>query len=389
MGKRDTKKSEVDAKSNGWMVWVAAAIVLVVAIFFGAKQQLDAGAAYGDATKTVEVEHLYSGPIEPFPDVDVHEQRGKDNIYEAVLTHCPQRDDQSNPVSRCIPPSRRCRRMVLDDLVAGDDADSLVGLLEHMLYRFGNGGCKGGPSLLDLNMGIISHGDNFADLNKVITQVIKQNQKASDEGDAEVDVLDEHKDTLTKYLEIVRKIHREVTLFYLRPSDEPVADEDAFYEANKHILRIAPPTFFSKIVGNASPKKINDEYWHEHIDTQQYGTFAVTTLLYLNTQKQVLKEDTPADHKSTGSFTGGSFIFGAPHNSTIHPKLARLSTFTSGAENPHRVEKVATGTRYALTSAFTCETKPQASYPLYPVPEGAPKAPLFLSKLFRTLEITA
>lgn len=28
------------------------------------------------------------------------------------------------------------------------------------------------------------------------------------------------------------------------------------------------------------------EYWHSHIDTEQYGTFAFTTLLYLNSQDE-------------------------------------------------------------------------------------------------------
>ena len=32
----------------------------------------------------------------------------------------------------------------------------------------------------------------------------------------------------------------------------------------------------------------------------------------------------------------------------------RLSCFTSGPENPHRVRRVTGGTRYALTIAFTC-----------------------------------
>lgn len=32
----------------------------------------------------------------------------------------------------------------------------------------------------------------------------------------------------------------------------------------------------------------------------------------------------------------------------------RVSFFTSGSENLHRVEKVQWGTRYAVTIAFTC-----------------------------------
>ena len=32
----------------------------------------------------------------------------------------------------------------------------------------------------------------------------------------------------------------------------------------------------------------------------------------------------------------------------------RLSAFTSGAENVHYVERVSSGTRYAITISFTC-----------------------------------
>lgn len=35
-------------------------------------------------------------------------------------------------------------------------------------------------------------------------------------------------------------------------------------------------------------------------------------------------------------------------------RLGRVSFFTSGSENLHRVEKVHWGTRYAITIAFTC-----------------------------------
>ena len=37
--------------------------------------------------------------------------------------------------------------------------------------------------------------------------------------------------------------------------------------------------------------------------------------------------------------------------------LGRVSMFTSGSENLHYVEKVLSGSRYALTIAFTCDPK--------------------------------
>lgn len=101
-----------------------------------------------------------------------------------------------------------------------------------------------------------------------------------------------------------------------------------------------------------------------------YGSFDYTSLLYLS------------DYLT--DFGGGRFVFmedGA--NRTVEPRAGRgcpgkdgsgeqtppvpllwvthrsflpgrVSFFTSGSENLHRVEKVHWGTRYAITIAFTC-----------------------------------
>ena len=37
--------------------------------------------------------------------------------------------------------------------------------------------------------------------------------------------------------------------------------------------------------------------------------------------------------------------------------MGRLSFFTSGSENPHFVERVESGTRFAITVSFTCNKK--------------------------------
>ncbi len=79
----------------------------------------------------------------------------------------------------------------------------------------------------------------------------------------------------------------------------------------------------------------------------QYGTFAVTALLYLN------------DYGS--AYTGGRFVFRDSNSTTtrsfVEPKAGRLSFFTSGHENVHYVEPVASGERWALTIAFSCSAK--------------------------------
>ena len=81
-----------------------------------------------------------------------------------------------------------------------------------------------------------------------------------------------------------------------------------------------------------------------HVDKETYGSFHFTSLLYLT--------DYGID------FKGGSFVFVDNHdklNRTIQPRSGRVSAFTSGPENKHHVEKVTSGTRYALTMGFTCD----------------------------------
>merc|ERR1719277_17334 len=88
-------------------------------------------------------------------------------------------------------------------------------------------------------------------------------------------------------------------------------------------------TFFSHINGSKEAKTVHDEYWHQHTDTEQYGTFEYTTLLYLSTQGE--------------DFDGGDFLFekipdghasdeqGAKAEvaALVQPRFNRLLVFTS------------------------------------------------------------
>lgn len=44
-------------------------------------------------------------------------------------------------------------------------------------------------------------------------------------------------------------------------------------------------------------------------------------------------------------------------NTTVEPRIGRVLMFTSGSENPHAVERVMEGTRFAITVSFTCDAK--------------------------------
>ena len=103
-------------------------------------------------------------------------------------------------------------------------------------------------------------------------------------------------------------------------------------------LQLARPMFFSRIThANESDLQSgnpNDQYWHAHVDVEQYKGFQHTCLIYLN-------ED----------FEGGEFEF-LKWPLVIRPQEGMLNCFDSGHMNPHRLRKVQRGVRYALTVPF-------------------------------------
>ncbi|XP_029977444.1 2-oxoglutarate and iron-dependent oxygenase domain-containing protein 3 isoform X2 [Sphaeramia orbicularis] len=106
-------------------------------------------------------------------------------------------------------------------------------------------------------------------------------------------------------------------------------------------------------INSTEAKTQHDEYWHPHIDKVTYGSFDYTSLLYLS------------DYGS--DFSGGRFVFIDQNgNRTVEPRAGRVSFFSSGSENLHRVEKVTWGTRYAITVSFTCDPEYAISDPSLP-----------------------
>jgi predicted 2-oxoglutarate/Fe(II)-dependent dioxygenase YbiX len=112
-------------------------------------------------------------------------------------------------------------------------------------------------------------------------------------------------------------------------------------------------TFFTRMNASKTAKTVHDEYWHQHVDTEQYGSFVITTVLYLNDEGS--------------EFEGGGFEF-TKTGDVVHPTAGGLHIFSSGDENPHRVIKVTRGVRWALTSAFTCDAKAAQQVSNWPKP---------------------
>ncbi|XP_014215722.1 2-oxoglutarate and iron-dependent oxygenase domain-containing protein 3-like [Copidosoma floridanum] len=235
-------------------------------------------------------------------------------INRSVNVECS--NDYRNEMEKfpgCVP--KKCGRVVSDKLVSGSEVDVLLKLAEN---TFKLAGSDGGASILDLQSGALSKGSKFI------------NVYALDEAQKIFDMTD-----FVIYKVVKTKIQH------------AIANHFGIDVSKIHLTK---PTFFSQIT-NLPAKSIHDEYWHPHVDKETYESFHYTSLLYLSDYGR--------------DFEGGRFIFIDTNNvnTTIEPRKGRVSMFTSGSENLHAVEKVTSGTRYALTVSFTCDSQFAVSDP--------------------------
>lgn len=236
--------------------------------------------------------------------------------------------DGSGITGLCGSPRRagRCARFVVDDAVPAELVRELRDLIQWLVKEAWGAGA-GPPSVVDLHAETISYKENFVNL----TQLMEFKQANFTQAQ------------LQAYQD-VRQILREQLSQLFGLSTEGLMHD---------------MTFFSQINASKKAKTMHDEYWHSHIDTEQYGTFAYTTLLYLNTQYE--------------DFQGGEFIFEERRYgdtiqpaASVEPRSGRLVVFTSDAENPHKVLPVTQGVRLAMTSAFTCSKTKAAAIAPFP-----------------------
>ncbi|XP_076763350.1 2-oxoglutarate and iron-dependent oxygenase domain-containing protein 3 [Xylocopa sonorina] len=222
---------------------------------------------------------------------------------------------ESSKYPECIP--EKCGRVVTDKLVSSTETDVLLKIATSGLNL---GGSDGGASILDLHSGALSKGQGFIDI-----YTLPEAKQIFNNADFAI------------YKVAKTKIQHAVAHNFGVSSDE---------------IYLTKPTFFSRMT-NASAKTIHDEYWHSHVDKETYESFHYTTLLYLNDYGR--------------DFEGGRFMFIDQNNvkTIIEPRKGRVSMFTSGSENVHAVEKVQSGTRYALTVSFTCDSNAAISDPIF------------------------
>ncbi|XP_018089438.1 uncharacterized protein LOC100158404 isoform X2 [Xenopus laevis] len=219
---------------------------------------------------------------------------------------CSQDYESLKHFEACTP--RKCGRAMTDSVITLQEAQKMRRLAEAGLSL---GGSDGGASILDLHSGALSMGKKFVNMYRFFGEKIK-------------DVMSEEDFEL--YREVRLKIQHEIA---------------RTFNISVSSLHLTKPTFFSRM-NSSEAKTSHDEYWHPHIDKVTYGSFDYTSLLYLSDYSQ--------------DFGGGRFVFiDESANRTVEPRTGRVSFFTSGSENLHRVEKVNWGTRYAITISFTCD----------------------------------
>ncbi|XP_066250554.1 2-oxoglutarate and iron-dependent oxygenase domain-containing protein 3-like [Euwallacea similis] len=222
--------------------------------------------------------------------------------------------DEIKQYTGCIP--RKCGRFISDRIITEYEADILLWLAKRGMSL---GGSNGGATIMDLHSGALSYGENFINFYKSMkTNFITPTD-------------------LKIYRSVREKIQRAIA-------------ESFGLDTTK--LFLTHPTFFSRLTGKAAVS-IHDEYWHVHVDKHTYESFHYTSLLYLNDYSK--------------DFQGGRFIYlDSPQaNVTVEPRKGRVSMFTSGAENPHFVEKVTEGERFAITISFTCDQNKRISDPSF------------------------
>lgn len=254
--------------------------------------------------------YLKKNRPETFPgdDMGMSPLDGGDTLEQRVK--CAKRSHDQIP--NCSPTF--CGRVARDYFTSREQCQSLIELAEYAM-KFGGG--SGGATILDFPSGALSKGSQFISL----YQLMKQNEEQLP----------------AESVSVLKNVTHEVR--------KTIAD----YFGVSQIMSTTP-RFISRM-DEKPAQTMHDEYWHEHVDADQYPGFEYTALIYLN------------DQGVDADYTGGEFSFvdpgpekgGDERVMTLQPKCGKLVFFTSGSENVHHVHKVEHGRRYALTIAFTCD----------------------------------
>ncbi len=163
-----------------------------------------------------------------------------------------------------------CGRVVIDRFLSSDEIRSLRSIADTGMSVTSGG--SGGPTVLDLVSGAVSKEDRFVDVYKSM---------------AAAHLSFNHSD-LAVYRTVTDRVRKTIALHLSQLTVNTTAAAggggggvSSASDALQSRLVLTKPSFFTRITNAAAVTK-HDEYWHDHIDRVQYGTFAVTALLYLN-----------------------------------------------------------------------------------------------------------
>eukprot|EP00297_Palpitomonas_bilix_P009636 CAMPEP_0113906806 /NCGR_PEP_ID=MMETSP0780_2-20120614/25023_1 /TAXON_ID=652834 /ORGANISM="Palpitomonas bilix" /LENGTH=340 /DNA_ID=CAMNT_0000901589 /DNA_START=287 /DNA_END=1309 /DNA_ORIENTATION=+ /assembly_acc=CAM_ASM_000599 len=282
--------------------------ILLLSVFSALLAAALAGVCFYAATL------LLSSPSPPLT------QRGRGREGNFTRTACSEssvhtyeREREEGDITLCTP--HRCGRTYVNDFLSEEEVDFLVeDIYKKALSKVGSKGGSGPVTLVEITRGAVSKEKVFTSLYRTKGGVNEKFRHVFGQS------------AYAKFEAISNKTRAYVCdVFGIHPC---------------HIY-LSSPVFISNMV-HSPALTMNDEYWHEHVDIDQYENFVYTGLVYLR--------DFGKD------FDGGRFIFDNDGHA-IEPKRGSFLAFTSGREHPHHVEKVTRGERMALTISFTCSKK--------------------------------
>eukprot|EP00602_Paraphysomonas_sp_CaronLab_P009781 CAMPEP_0185026834 /NCGR_PEP_ID=MMETSP1103-20130426/11351_1 /TAXON_ID=36769 /ORGANISM="Paraphysomonas bandaiensis, Strain Caron Lab Isolate" /LENGTH=265 /DNA_ID=CAMNT_0027560553 /DNA_START=73 /DNA_END=870 /DNA_ORIENTATION=+ len=214
----------------------------------------------------------------------------------------------------CASFTQECSRVVLDGAFSERDITDLRDIAAKGMSARES---MGGPTILDINTGFLR------DTNGVQNLFTESNEVFSSSD-------------FEKYGNIIRHLKNLVSSTF---------GAEVYFTA---------PTFITRLDGRSSwnPQEIHDEYWHIHADMNNTAHYHFSGLLYLSNYEE--------------DFTGGRLLFyppatplslspGVEPEQIIEPVAGRTVIFSSGPENPHRVERLLAGQRLVLAFWFTCD----------------------------------
>jgi Rps23 Pro-64 3,4-dihydroxylase Tpa1-like proline 4-hydroxylase len=223
--------------------------------------------------------------------------KGYNNNNEIIIPGCTK------------PSGSISKRILIQDFLSDHDVELLLSFAKRGMKDFDNS--EYGPTIFDPDLLMVL--GPGAQIKRV-----DENQFTDEE-------LQAYSRMMIKTKQFVMEQHELTTLYHTAPT---------------FIARLRPP-----LTQQQQQQHEHDEYFHLHVDKNNTEHYSYSALLYLS--------DYGID------FNGGIFEFwdGETNNDTIwyiQPKKKSLLTFASGLENPHRVSPVIKGTRFALSTWWTC-----------------------------------